>query len=128
MNHRYFCDGNEKRISWMIQNNEIVIKQQRDHAKIYFNKVSIEQSKYIALHAGIFWSIGRFIMKNDDFVQIMLDLKSMYDHLIGNNQNQDKIIESKTNFIKQLIKQRNLRIQFVLIEPHQNLATKILST
>src|SRR5690348_16281413 len=102
MNHRYFCDGNEKRISWIIQNNEVEIKQKRDHAMIYYNKVSIEQSKYIALHVGIFWSIGKFIIKNRDSVKIMLDLKSMHDHLTGNNHNQDKIIESRTNFIKQL--------------------------
>lgn len=127
MNHRYFCDGNEKRISWIIQNNEAEIKQKRDHAMMYYNKVSIEQSKYIALHVGIFWSIGKFIIKNRDSVEIMLDLKSMHDHLTGSNHNQDKIIESKTNFIKQLIKQRNLQIQFVLIKTEQNLATKILT-
>ncbi len=126
MNHRYFCDGNRNKISWTIQNSEIEIKQQRDHAKIYSNIVTIEQSKYIALHVGIFWFIGNFIIKNNDSVKIMVDLDSIYEHLTGQKQNKDKIIQSKTNFTKQLIKQRNLQIQFILIKPDQNIA-KILS-
>jgi len=39
------------------------------------------QSKYIALHVGLFWGIGIFIIKNEDIVKIKLDEKIMYDHL-----------------------------------------------
>jgi hypothetical protein len=81
MDHLCFCDDNEKRISWIIQDNETKFEQTRDHAKIYLDKISKEQSKYIALHVRIFWGIGRFVIKNGDAVKIMLDLKPMYEHL-----------------------------------------------
>ncbi|MGI0027749.1 MAG: hypothetical protein ACREAD_07920 [Nitrosopumilaceae archaeon] len=128
MDHLYFCDGNEKRISWIIQDGETKFEQTPYHVENYLHKISKEQSKYIALHVGIFWGIGRFIIKNGDAVRIMLDQKSMYEHLIGKNQNHDHFIELRTNFIKQMIKQRNLQIQFEIIESAQNIATKLLSS
>jgi len=128
MDHLCYFDGNEKMISWIIQDNETKFEQRRDHVENYLNKISNEQSKYIALHVGIFWAIGRFIIKNGDTVKIMLDQKSMYDHLTGTKQNSDHFIESRINFIKQIIAQRNLKVQFVIIEPSQNIATKLLST
>jgi hypothetical protein len=128
MNHLYFCDDNEKTISWVIQDDETKFEQTRDHVEIYLDKISKEQSKYIALHVGIFWAIDRFIIKNGDGVKIMLDLKSMYEHLTGKKQNHDHFIESRINFIKQIIEQRNLQVQFEIIEPSQNIATKLLSS
>jgi len=128
MDHLYFCDGNEKMISWVIQDNETKFEQTRDHVEIHLDKISKEQSKYIALHVGIFWAIGSFIIKNGDAVKIMLDLKSMYEHLTGKKQNHDHFIESQINFIKQIIEQRNLQAQFEIIEPSQNIATKLLSS
>jgi hypothetical protein len=86
MDHRCYFDGNEKMISWVIQDDEAKFEQARDHVEIYLDKISKEQSKYIALHVGIFWAIGRFIIKNGDVVKIMLDLKSMYEHLTGKNK------------------------------------------
>jgi hypothetical protein len=127
MNKLYF-DGNEKRISWIIEDDERKFEQMREHSEIYLDKVTREQSKYIALHVGIFWGIGRFIIKNEDPVKIMLDLKSMYEHLTGKNQDQDKFIRSRINFIKQIIEQRNLQVQFEIIDPSQNIATKLLSS
>ena len=127
MDHLYFCDGNEKRISWIIKDGETKFEQTRDHVENYLDKITIEQSKYIALHVGIFWGIGRFIIKNGDAVKIMLDLKSMHEHLTGKKQNHDQFIESRTNFIKQIIEQRNLQVQFEIIDPSQNIATKLLS-
>ena len=115
-------------ISWIIQNDETNHKQIRDHVENYLDKISIEQSKYIALHVGIFWGIGRFIIKNGDTVKIMCDLKSMYDHLTGRKQNSDHFIESRTKFIKQIIEQRNIHVQFEIIEPSQNIATRLLSS
>jgi hypothetical protein len=128
MDHRCYFDGNEKMISWVIQDDEAKFEQARDHVEIYLDKISKEQSKYIALHVGIFWAIGRFIIKNGDVVKIMLDLKSMYEHLTGKKQNHDHFIELRINFIKQIIEQRNLQIQFEIIEPSQNIATKLLSS
>ena len=127
MDHRCYFDGNEKMISWVIQDNETKFEQRRDHVENYLDKISIEQSKYIALHVGIFWAIGRFIIKNGDTVKIMLDQKSMYDHLTAKKQNSDPFIESRINFIKQIIAQRSLQVQFEIIEPSQNIARKLLT-
>jgi len=57
----------------------------------------------------------------------MLDLKSMYEHLIGKKQD-DHLKESRINFIKQIIEQRNLQVQFEIIESSQNIATRLLSS
>ena len=127
MEHVYFFDGNQKRISWVIQNEKTSVEQYRDHAENYLDIVSIEQSKYIALHVGLFWSIGRFIIKNGDFVKIMPDSKSMYEHLSNNTANSDSFIKTRTEFIKQLIDQRKLMIKYELIKPEQNIATSALS-
>ena len=127
MEHIYFFDGNEKRISWIIQNESSEVEQYRDQPDIYLDKVSVEQSKYIALHAGIFWCVGRFIIKNGDTVKVMLDSKLMYDHLVGGNATQDSFIQTRTGFIKQLIAQRKLDVRYELIEHGKNIATKLLS-
>ncbi|MBI3842977.1 MAG: hypothetical protein HY295_07565 [Thaumarchaeota archaeon] len=128
MEHVYFFDGNEKRISWSIQNENSIVEQYRDQPEIYLDKVSVEQSKYIALHAGMFWCIGRFIIKNGDTVKVMLDSKLMYERLVGGNARNDSFIEARTGFLKQLIDQRKLTVRYELIEPEKNIATKLLST
>lgn len=128
MDHLCYFDGNEKMISWVIQDDKTKFEQTRDHVEYYLNKISNEQSKYIALHVGIFWAIGRFIIKNGDAVKIMLDLKSMYEDMTGKKQNHDHFIESRINFIKQIIEQRNLQVKFEMIKPSQNIATKLLSS
>jgi hypothetical protein len=127
MDHVYFFDGNKKRISWVIQNEKTKIEQHREHAENYLDLVSVEQSKYIALHVGIFWCIGRFIIKNGDVVKIMIDSRSIYDHLSNNTPITDTFIEIRTGFIKQLIDQRKLVIKYELIKPEQNIATLNLS-
>ena len=38
-----------------------------------------EQSKFIALHAGIYWSVGVYIIKDGDVVNVMCDSKKMYE-------------------------------------------------
>ena len=127
MEHVYFSDGNQKRISWVIQNEENNVEQHRDHAENYLDRVSVEESKYIALHVGIFWCIGSFIIKNGDTVKLMLDSKSIYDHLSNNTISADSFIETRTSFIRQLMEQRKLVIKYELIKPEQNIATKALS-
>lgn len=127
MDHVYFSDGNQKRISWVVQNYETDVAQYREQSEIYLDKISVEQSKYIALHVGIFWCVGTFIIKNGDTVKIMLDSKTMYDHLSNNTISSDSFIETRTEFIKQLIDQRKLVIKYELINPVQNIATKALS-
>ena len=128
MDHLCYFDGNEKMISWIIQNSETKFEQIRDHVKNYLDKISNEQSRYVALHIGIFWAIGKFIIKNGDTIKIMLDQKLMYEYLTVKKQNSDHFIESRINFIKQILEQKNLQVQFEIIEPSQNIATRLLSS
>ena len=124
MEHVLFFDGDTKRISWVIQTNNSTIKQKREHVDIYLDKVTSLQSKYIGLHVGIFWGIGTFIIKNQDVIKIAIDDKIMYDHLSTNQKNDDKFIEKRTEFIRQLINQRKLKIQYEMISHEKNLAAK----
>lgn len=126
MEHTFFSDGNSKRISWIIQSDDATDEQDRDHVDLYLDKVTNEQSKYIALHAGIFWCIGRFIIENEDTVNVMLDSKSMYKHLTEDNENSDEFIEKRTWYYKKLIEQRKLKIKYHLIESRDDLATILL--
>lgn len=126
MKHVFYCDGNQKKIAWVIQTNDTAIEQLRDHADIYLDKITDEQSRFIALHVGVFWGIGKFIIKNNDIVSIMVDSKSMFEHLNGNQQSNDSFIQNKTFFINQIVEQRKLNIECQLIDAKDNLAHKLL--
>lgn len=80
------------------------------------------QSKYIALHVGLFWGIGVFIIKNEDTIKIKCDDKEIFDHLSSKTKPNDDVIEKRTFFINQLINQRKLKVEFELIEHDKNLA------
>ncbi|MBP2624800.1 MAG: hypothetical protein KAF24_02455 [Nitrosopumilaceae archaeon] len=125
MEHILYSDGNTKEISWVIKSYDKIIKQSRTHAKIYYDKVTQEQSKYIALHVGIFWGIGTFIINNGEKLQLMLDIKSMYEVLGKNFVSNDIFINNRISFIKQLLQQHNIRFQYKLISTSENMA-KIL--
>ena len=118
----FYSDGNEREISWSIQTEKSTVKQERKHAEMYFNKITKLQSKFVALHVGLFWGIGVFIIKDGDIIKIFLDDQSMYDHLNNNKKIDDEFIEKKTIFIKQLILQRKLNIQYELIIPKKNIS------
>jgi hypothetical protein len=126
LEHTLFSDGNPKRISWIIQSTDSTEKEERDHVDEYMDKVTNEQSKYIALHVGIFWGIGRFVIQNEDTVNVMLDSESMYKHLTEDCKITDEFIEKRTWYLKELIAQRKLNIKYCLIEPKDDLATKLL--
>lgn len=126
MEHTFFSDGNSKRISWIIQSDDSSEEEDRDHVEEYLDKVTSEQSKYIALHVGIFWGIGRFVIQNEDTVNVMLDSKSMYKHLTEDDEISDEFIEKRTWYYKKLIEQRKLKIKYHLIESIDDLATKLL--
>jgi hypothetical protein len=126
MEHIYFFDGDQKKISWIIKNSQTRSQESRIHAEYFYDKVTIEQSKYIALHVGIFWGIGRFIIKNGDVVKVMLDLRSMFDRIVKNKSTNDVFIEKRMPFIDQIIQQRNLDVRYQMIEPSQNEASKLL--
>lgn len=124
MEHVLFFDGNTKRISWVIQTNNSVIEQKREHAEIYLDKVTNQQSKYIGLHVGLFWGIGMFIIKNQDIVKVAIDDNSIFEHLSTNQKSHDEFIEKRTCFIKQLIEQRKLKVHYELISADKNVAAK----
>ena len=124
MEHVLFFDGNTKRISWAIQTNNSTTVQKREHAEIYLDKVTNQQSKYIGLHVGLFWGIGIFIIKNQDIVKVAIDDNSIFEHLSTNQKSHDEFIEKRTYFIRQLIEQRKLKVHYELISADKNLAAK----
>ena len=126
MEHTYYFDGDQKKISWVIENSRSRSEESRIHAEYFYDIVTIEQSKYIALHVGIFWSIGRFIIKNGDMVKIMLDQKSMFDRLVKNRSTDDMFIERRIKFIEQIISQRDLDARYQIIDHLENKASKLL--
>jgi len=126
LEHVFFADGNPKRISWVIQTSDSQVEQMREQAEFYLNKVNDEQAKYIAFHVGIFWGIGNFVIKNEDSIIVMLDSKSMYEHLANNTEISDSFIQTRSDFIKKLITQRKLHVKYHLIESNKNPASKLL--
>ena len=114
------------KITWIIQTDDSIIEQNREHVDIYKNKISNLQSKYVALHIGLFWGIGVFKIKNEDGVKIKLDEKIMFDQLSTDLKIEDEFIVNRIKFIKQLTIQRKLKIQYDLIKQDENLANKIL--
>ena len=125
MEHTYYFDGDQKKISWIIENSQSRSEETRMHAEYFYDIVTIEQSKYIALHVGIFWGIGRFIIKNGDTVKVMLDLKSMFDRLAKNKSTDDIFIERRMKFIDQIIRQRDLDVRYQITDPAENKASKL---
>ena len=126
MDHVFYSDGDAKRVSWLIQTNDSIIDQNREHVDIYKDKISNVQSKYVALHIGLFWGIGVFVIKNEDHVKIKLDDKIMFEQLTANSKIKDEFIQNRIKFINQLIVQRKLKIEFELILQKDNLANKTL--
>lgn len=126
MQHILYSDGNENWISWIIQTGNSRAEQKRKHAEIYRGKISNMQSKYVALHVGLFWGIGTFTIKNEDQIVVKLDDKAMYEHLSLNEKNADEFVQKRAHFIRQLIHQRGLRIQYERVTKEENLAGKMI--
>lgn len=122
MNHVIYSDGDAQKITWIIQNEDSSFVENREHVDMYKDKVTKIQSKYVALHVGLFWGIGTFIIKNKDTVKIKLDEKIMFDQFTNNLKIEDSFIQKRLRFIKQLIDQRKLKIRFELIDQDENIA------
>ena len=122
MNHVFYLDGNAQKVSWVIHTKDSISEQSREHVEIYRDKISNLQSKYIALHIGLFWGIGVFIIKNEDHVKIKLDDKKMFEELTSNEEIKDEFCKNKIKFINQLISQRKLEIELELIQQENNLS------
>jgi hypothetical protein len=126
MEHVLYSDGNAKRICWTIKTDDTTTEQFREHADIFLDKVTDLQSKYIALHVGLFWSIGVFIIKNNDTIKIMLDSDEMISHLSADVKSQDPLAEHRKYFITQLAEQRNLKFKYEKITRENNISSKAL--
>ena len=101
--------------------------QNRKHVEGYKNKITVIQSKYVALHVALFWGIGTFNIKNEDQVKIKLDEKIIYQQLKNEIIVHDEFIKNKIKFIEKFIKQRKLKVEFEIIGLENNKATKILN-
>ncbi|MFM7795141.1 MAG: hypothetical protein ACKO7N_00055, partial [Candidatus Nitrosotenuis sp.] len=110
----------------VIESDKKRVEQFRDHAEIYMDIVSDIQSKYIALHVGIFWGIGVFIIKNGDTLKIQLDSDEMIQHLSTDEKSSDRLIEDKKRFIKMLAEQRDLKYLYCKIPHENNISSKLL--
>ena len=133
MEHELFFDGNLKEYSWSIKTGEEVVNQIREHPPAYLSggKLEIEnneESRFVALHVGIYWGLGVFIIKDFDKIHVMCDLKEMYEILIQQCKTENQIIDDKIHFINQLVGHRNLKLEYRLINPTKNIATEHLSS
>jgi len=133
MEHELFFDGTTKKYTWSIKTGNAIIDQTRMHPPAYLSggKLDIsnsEESKFIALHVGIYWGLGVFIIKDYDVVNVMCDSNEMYEILIKKIVTDSQLINDKIYFINQLTNHRNLKIKYQIIESGKNLATKNLSS
>jgi len=132
MEHELFFDGNLEEYSWSIKTGKVIINQIREHPPAYLSggKLDIktnEESKFVALHVGIYWGLGVFIIKDFDKVHVMCDSKEMYEILIQQRKTLDQLIDDKIHFINQLVGHRNLKLEYHLMDPTKNIAMEHLS-
>ena len=132
MEHELFFDGNLEEYSWSIKTGNAIINQIRKHPPAYLSggKLDIktnEESKFVALHVGIYWGLGVFIIKDFDKVHVMCDSKEMYEILIQQRKTLDQLIDDKIHFINQLVGHRNLKFEYHLMDPTKNIAMEHLS-
>ena len=132
MEHELFFDGNLKEYSWSIKTGEEVVNQIREHPPAYLSGGKLEiknngESRFVALHVGIYWGLGVFIIKDFDKIHVMCDSKEMYEILIQQYKTENQIIDDKIHFINQLVGHRNLKLEYRLINPTNNISTEYLS-
>ena len=133
MEHDLFIDGNVNEYTWSIKTDGNIAEQIREHPPAYMSGgkldvKAIEESKFIALHIGIYWGLGVFIIKDHDQVNVKCDSKLMYEIFTDGITSDNEIIKDKVHFINQLTAQRNLKMNFQLINPEENLSTRHLFT
>jgi hypothetical protein len=131
MKHDLFFDGNVKEYSWAIRTEGKLAEQIRAHPPAYLSggKLDVkvtEESKFIALHIGIYWGLGVYIIKDNDQVNVMCDSKMMFEMFTEGKKIDNQIINDKVHFINQLIEIRKLKMNFQLIDTKENLSTRHL--
>ncbi|MBT3474592.1 MAG: hypothetical protein HOM82_00805 [Thaumarchaeota archaeon] len=133
MEHEIFFDGNIKEYSWSIKTENNVADQIREHPPASqsggkLNITNYEESKFVALHVGIYWGLGVNIIKNQDVVNVMCDSEMMFGIMNKGKKSDNKIINDKVYFINQLTNLRELKMNYQFIKSDKNIATKHLFT
>jgi len=132
MEHELFFDGNLKEYTRSIKTGKEIINKIREHPAAYLSggKLKIKnkaESRFVALHVGIYWGLGVFIIKDFDKIHVMCDSKEMHEILIQQLKTLNHIIDDKIHFNNQLVGHRNLKLEYRLINPTNNIATEYLS-
>ena len=120
MIHELYSDGDAYRISWVVRTGQKDIVQRRNQASMYKGAVSKIQAKFMALHVGLFWSVGVFAIKKRDHVHLMIDSNTMRSYLEDGTD--DNFIGHRIRFVNVLIEQKDLSVDIQSIEPAQNAA------
>jgi hypothetical protein len=131
MEHEIFFDGNTKEYSWSIKTENNIADQIREHPPAFrsggkLNITNNEESKFVALHVGIYWGLGVNIIKDNDVVNVMCDSEIMFGIMTKGEKNYNEIINDKVYFINQLTNLRKLKINYKFIESRKNIATRHL--
>ena len=131
MEHEIFFDGNTKEYSWSIKTENNIAEQIRKHPPAFrsggkLNITNNEESKFVALHVGIYWGLGVNIIKDSDVVNVMCDSEIMFGIMTKGEKNDNEIINDKVYFINQLTNLRKLKINYKFIESRKNIATRHL--
>ena len=84
MKHDLFVDGTVKEYSWSIKTENKIVNQIREHPPAYLSggKLDVkdkQQSKCIAIHVGIYWGLGVFIIKDSDIVNVRVLQSPFHD-------------------------------------------------
>ena len=131
MEHEIFFDGNTKEYSWSIKTENNIADQIREHPPAFrsggkLNITNNEESKFVALHVGIYWGLGVNIIKDSDVVNVMCDSEIMFGIMTKEEKSDNEIINDKVYFINQLTNLRKLKINYKFIESRKNIATRHL--
>tara|TARA_B110001454_G_scaffold14193_1_gene12858 strand:- start:1592 stop:2032 length:441 start_codon:yes stop_codon:yes gene_type:complete len=131
MKHDIFFDGNVKEYSWSIKTEDKIADQIREHPPAFrsggkLNIKNDEESRFVALHIGIYWGLGVNIIKDNDELNVMCDSDIMFGIMTKDEKSDNQIINDKVYFINQLTNLRRLKINYQLIESEKNIATKHL--
>ena len=118
MDHDLFLDGSIKEYTWSIKTKKKVVNQNREHPPAYLSGGTLdvknnEESKFIAIHVGIYWGLGVFIIKDYDTVNVMCDSQEMYEILHLKRKTDNQIINDKIYYINQLSTHRNLKVGYL---------------
>lgn len=111
MGHILHFDGDSGGIAWCLE-GDASSRQSRRHPGIYQNRITVEQSRYVALHVGIFWCIGTFRIRDGDPVDIMVADAGMYDRLACGKRQEDGFAAGRIRHINILAGHRGLALSY----------------